>query len=236
MTGNGSTAWAAAALVLLASACGKGDVERAVAAPSSAPRPVDPRLAEVTAALEEGRVDDALAGLAPLQGFQAECLRARAEALRGDAVAALAALERARRLAPDEPELWGTEAEILAALGRPQAAAESLTEGAKRAGMSAVLLRAQGLVELANQGHGPQALAALEHARALDPKLPFLTWPLSQAHLLTGRAMLEKSPGEALAHARACRALAPESLDGRELEAEALTGCLRFEEAIALYE
>jgi predicted Zn-dependent protease len=171
-----------------------------------------------------------------MQGFEPECLRARAELLRGEPVAALAALERARALDSSQPELFATEAEILATLDRIQAAADVLAQGLRLAGADPALLRAQGVIELRNQGRGRQALEALERARARDPELPFLKWPLAQAHLLVGRGLLEKAPAEATFHARAARALWPELDDARELEAEGLAGELRFEEAIALYE
>lgn len=234
---------------LAAFACGDGSGESAVsggAHPSQAqatprpPRPRDPELHEVRRALEKGRGDLALSLLERMQGFEPECLRARAELLRGESVAALAALERARALDSGHPELFATEAELLATLDRIQAAADVLAEGLRRAGTDPALLRAQGVIELRNQGRGRQALEALERARALDPELPFLAWPLAQAHLLVGRAALEKTPAEATFHARAARALWPD-LDGAlddalELEAEGLAGELRFEESIALYE
>ncbi len=204
--------------------------------PRSARRLRDPELGEVRAALEKGRGDLALALLERTQGFEPECLRARAEIQRGEAVAALAAIERARSLDSSHPELFATEVEILATLDRIQAAAEVLSEGFRLAGADPALLRAQGVIELRNQGRGRQALQALERAQARDPELPFLKWPLAQAHLLVGRALLEASPAEASFHARTAHDLWPELDDALELEAEGLTGELRFEAAIALYE
>lgn len=186
--------------------------------------------------LEEGRGREAREDLAGSEGFAAECLRARAALLEGDPVAALRWIESARGLAPDAAELWGTEAEILASLDRLEGARESLTEGLARAGATAELERARGVIELRTSGHGLQALQALEHAQALDPDLPFLRWPLGAAHVLVGRTRLTDFPGEALAHARAARALAPASLEARELEAEALAALLDFEGALVLYE
>jgi len=224
-------------------ACGSGS-EGSAASVVAAPQPSapargvqarDPGLAAIRAAIEDGRGDLALALLEHRQGFEPECLRARAELLAGEPVEALSALERARSLDSGHPDLVATEAEILAALDRIQAAADLLTEGMRRAGPTAALFRAQGVIELRNQGHGERALAALERARALDPELPFMRWPLAQAHLLVGRGRLEKQPAEATRHARAARELWPDLDDALELEAEGLAGELRFEEALARY-
>lgn len=200
----------------------------------------DPELAPVRAALEGGHGDLARTLLERVSGFEAQCLRARAELLRGDAVAALAALERARALDDRHAELASTEIEVLSALDRLNTASEQLAEAFRRKGPHPALLRAQGVFELRRSGHARAALEALERARARDPELPFLSWPLAQAHLLVGRALVESAPAEATAHARAARRLRPEAGGLRdealELEAEGLAGELRFEEAIALYE
>ena len=218
-------------------ACGSGSGAALVAAPAppSHSRARDPGLAEARAAIEHGRGALASALLERVQGFEPECLRARTALLAGDPVGALAALERARALDAAHPELFATEAEILATLDRLRAAADVLADGVRRAGSDPALLRAQGVIELRNQGRGRQALEALERARALDSELPFLRWPLAQAHLLVGRGRLEKAPAEARAHARAALGLWPELVDALELEAEGLAGELRFEEALARY-
>jgi len=195
----------------------------------------DPALAEVRAVLEQGRGDLALALLERVGGFEAECLRARAEVLGGDGVAALRALDRARELAPQDPELAATEVELQVALGRIAAAGETLVEALKRLGPAPALLRARGVLELSTPNHGAAALEALERARAGDPELPFVQRPLALAHVLVGRALLESSPAEATAHAQAARAAWPPLEDALELEAEGLAGELRFEEALERY-
>jgi len=213
---------------------GRGELRVASVQDRSRPRR-DPELAEVRSALEAGRGDLALTLLERVEGFEPECLRARAALLEGDAVEALRRLEIARGLAPDHPELWATEAEILASLDRLEAAAKALEEGRKRAGDDPALERALGVIQLRNQGHAREALQALERARARDPELPFLRWPLSEAHRLVGRSLCSEAPGEALAHARAACALEPGSLEALELEAEALAANLQFEEALVRY-
>ena len=228
------------ALALLLAACGSDSTPSAsvAAAPPPAPRSRarDPELAPVIAALEAGRGDHALELLERVDGFEAACLRARAFTLEGDAVAALRNIEDARALAPDHPELYATQAEILTLLGRLPGAADALEEGLKRCGNDPALERARGVIELATSGRAKQGLEALERARAHDSTLPFLAWPLSQGHLLVGRSILQDQPLEALAQARAAQLTAPGSTDARELEAEALTGALRLEEAISVYE
>jgi tetratricopeptide (TPR) repeat protein len=225
-------------LVGLAGACGE---EPRASAPSPARLPAhpaaDPAFGEVRAALEGERGDLALTLLERVEGFEAECLRARAELLVGDSVAALATLERARAADPRDAELASTEVELYARLGRTAAAQERLAAALQRLGPTPELLRAQGVVELGVQGHAEAALTALERARARAPELPFLSVPLAQAHLLVGRARLEKAPAEATAHALAAKSLGGEPLreEAIELEAEGLTGELRFEEALERY-
>jgi tetratricopeptide (TPR) repeat protein len=231
-------AGALVACALLA-ACGggsEGGKQAGAAAPAVRSAPRSPELAEVRALIERERGDLALPLLERVPGFEAECLRARAQFLVGDSVAALASLTRARALDEHQPETWGTEAELMARMERVRGAAEILATAIARFGPAPALFRAQGVLELHQQGRAAQALEALERARALDPELPFLAWPLSRAHLLVGRARLEHAPAEATAHAMAARALDPLLLDARELEAEGLAGELRFEEALAIYD
>ncbi len=218
---------------------GGGAAGRAVRALAEDPGP--PGLGEVRSLLEAGRAAEAEQRLAGLQGFAAELLRARAALLGGDAVGALRALETARELAPDSVELWATEAEVLAALDRLPGARDALAEGLRRAGGAgardlAALERARGVIELRTSGHGREALEALERARARDAELPFLRWPLAQAHVLVGRSRLPDAPGDALAHARAARESVPALAEARELEAEALAANLDLEAALVLYE
>jgi tetratricopeptide (TPR) repeat protein len=232
-------------------ACGAGAEEPGVhAAPGAVrARPLrpsrDPELAEVRRVIEGRRGDLALTLLERVSGVEPECLRARAECLRGDAVAALAALERARLFDSFHPELLATEIEIFAALDRVASALELLEQGFRRCGAEPALLRARGVVDLRRAGRGASALEALERAHALDPELPFLRRPLAQAHLLVGRSRLEQAPAEATAHARSARRIWPgddgpedEELEAEtlELEAEGLAGELRLEEAIACLE
>jgi tetratricopeptide (TPR) repeat protein len=220
----------------LAACGGEGEPARAAAPEPVALMPRDPALAEVRAVLEKGRGALALELLERLPGVEAAVLRARAHALEGDAVAALAALAAARAAAPREPEAWATEVELLASLDRLEGASELLARALRELGPAPALHRARGVLELRTPGHGPQALEALERARGGDPELAFVDYPLAQAHILAGRAALERAPAEATVHARAAQRLLPELLDARELEAEALAGELRFDEALVVYD
>jgi len=228
-------------LVLLWAGCG-GEPEApappadaASALPFGYLRLASPELEPVRAFLERGEGARALALLERLQGFEAGLLRARARFLEGDTVAALAEVEEAQRLAPEDPEGIAVEIELLAALDRLRGAAELLEPAVRRSGRHPALLRAQGVIELRNSGHGREALAALERAQALDPELPFLRFPLAQAYLLAGRADLERRPADALAKAHAAERVWPGLIEVLELEAEAQAGLLDFEAALAAY-
>jgi len=192
-------------------------------------------LAPVREALEHGEGTRAFALLERLQGYEPGLLRARAYFLMGDAVGALAEVEEAQRHAPEDPEGIAVEIELMAAMDRLHAAADLLEPAMRRSGRHPALLRAQGVIELRNPGRGRAALAALERARALDPELPFLRFPLSQAYLLAGRADLERAPAEALAKAHAAERQWPGLLESLELQAEAHAGALDFESAIEAY-
>ena len=228
-----------ALLLCLAGCGGEASVEGADGQTSSLPagyrRLASPELAPVREALEQGHGARALTLLERLQGFEAGLLRARAQFLVGDPVAALAEVEEAQRHSPQDPEGIAVEIELLAAMDRLHGAAELLEPAVRRSGRHPALLRAQGVIELRNSGHGREALAALERAQALDPELPFLRFPLAQAYLLAGRADLERAPDQALAKARAAERIWPGLSESLELEAEAHTGLLDFESALRTY-
>ncbi len=198
----------------------------------------DPRLQDAERALEAGLPDAAWVLLEKLAGrTEAEVflLRARAALAEGDGVGALRELEDARALHPEDPEVAGVEVEVLAALDRLPAAGDALKEAHKRFGRTAVLERARGILLLRTSGKGREALAALEQARELAPALPFVDFPLAQAHGLAGRAALSEGRlEEASDHARAALARDPSDPDLRELEADARAALLDFEGALAI--
>lgn len=217
-------------------ACGDEPARTATAAASARER--DARLAPLVRAIEGGRSEEALAGLAAL-GAAPDAdpvalveLEARARFLAGDAVGALRAIETVRREHPLDGRLWASEAELYAAMGRPNAGEEAYRKGLSAAGTTPELERAHGVLRLVMPGGARRALEALEHARELDPTLPFVDIPLSQAHLLLGRAELGEAPAQALLHARAGLLLTAEQPDLLELYAEAAEALGSFEEAL----
>lgn len=235
-----SRALASALLSVALAACGDAPGRAALATEAPAPAR-DARLAPVVAALEAGRLDEALAALGPLRAAGAAPaalaeVEARALLARGDAVGALRALEAARAASPGDARPLASEAEVYAALGRRNAAEDSLRRGLALGGARAELERARGVLGLVTPGGAAQALDALERARALDPALPFVDGPLAQAHLLAGRAALQGAPDEALAHARAGLALAPGQRELVALSSEALEGMGDFEGALRALE
>jgi len=205
----------------------------------------DPRLDDARRAIEEGLPDAAWILLDQVGelGIETGLYRARACLSEADAVGALRELEAVRALAedPKASEEWvgefhATEVEILAALDRLESARELLKRSYAAVGKLAVLERARGVLLLRTPGAGLEALAALEGAAARQPGLPFLAFPLAQARLLVGRGLLAEDPEGALALARLALDHDPANPDFRELEAEALSGRMFFEEALAIYE
>ena len=233
-----------AALVWVLIGCGcdsAGGEAGAQAAPRvGGARSADARLVRLREAIEFGRLDLArtlMAQVEAVAGFEAPLLRARTELLAGDSVAALRALEEARRLLPDDGRVYACAAEVYANLGRFPAAERELKAGLEVAGRSADLERATGVILILQPGGSTRGLAHLERALAQDPQLPFVARPLSQAHLLEGRRCLQA--GDALGafkHARLAHEHDPAELYVKELEADALQALNDFDGALELYE
>ena len=200
----------------------------------------DPRVRDVERALEAGLPEAAATLLDRLEdglGVEGPLLRARATLLGGDAVGALRQVERARAQAPEDGRVLALEVEVLAILDRLDAAREKLRAAWKLVGRTAELERARGLVLLRTPGGGSEALDALLAARRLEPELPFVDFPLAQAHWLAGReALAAGDPATALAHAARARAATPGHPEALELEAEARAAVGDFDAALACYE
>ena len=199
----------------------------------------DSRLAELHAALDAGLLDAAATLLDQIGdsiGVEAPLLRARIVLLQGDAVASLRFIESAKQLASGDARVLATEIEIHVALDRLVGARELLRAAYKAAGRTPELERARGVLLIRTPGGGREGLTALETARELDPNLPFLGFPLAQAHHLVGREALgADAPDQALVHALLAREHDSLNLDYRELEAEARAGMGDFEGSLALY-
>lgn len=206
--------------------------------PAQLPRSDDPRLAGVARAIEEGELEAANGALLGLpQGLDRELLTARLYAAEGDAISAVRTIEAARERWPDQGRVYGTAAEIHAASGRTESAEAEIREGLAVAGPVPALARARGVLALIREGGAALGLEHLLDARERDPGIWFTERPLFEAHLLLGNAAMgAEEPLEALGHARAALAAAPDEPEARQLEADALAAMGEFEPAISIYE
>jgi len=231
-----------AALTLLANGCGSGDSDGdGAGAASGSPRYTrDPRLIEAQEAVERGMVDVARTLLGQIRenaGVDHAVLEAKILHLEGQDLDVIRVINQAKTRWPDDARVWAAEAEHLASLGRVTGAEEAIREGWRRAGKAPELERAQGILLLSTPGGAEYGLAHLEKGLELDPGLPYTGLPLAAAHILAGRMDIAREAFEdAHEHALAALAWDPSGPDSRELAAEALTGLLRYEEALALYE
>ena len=183
-------------------ASGSGGGQTLILAPmvDSEPRSLDPRLLGARRALAAGQASSArtqLDQLAGAAGVEGPLLEARLALWSREVVEALAAVERARALAPADSRVFATSAEILAVTDRGADAEQEILDGIEVAGLTPDLRRAQGVRMLFQSGRGPAALGLLEAALEADPDLPYMDWPLSQAYLLTARADLGQAGGAA---------------------------------------
>ena len=182
---------------------GSGEAGQTLVLPAmvdSEPRSQDPRLLGARKALAAGQGSSArtqLDQLAGAAGVEGPLCEARLALWSGEVVQALAAVERARSLAPADSRVFATNAEILASTDRDADAEIEIQAGIEAAGLTPDLRRAQGVRMLFQSGRGPMALALLEAALAADADLPYMDWPLSQAYLLTARADLGQAGGAA---------------------------------------
>ena len=225
--------------LLFASSCGS-DSEGTQAAEEVAQEgvPWDTRLDPVAEALEQGRPEEALELLAQhaddasFDPVSLVLLTSRARFLQGDAVAALRDIETARVDHVADARLWVMEAELYALMGRGAAAEDALRQGIKLAGRIQEIERAHGIIQLMRPGGARLGLESLKRAQRLEPALPFVDAPLSQAHLLVGRSRLGEAAGEARAHALAGLEILPGQPELRELLAESLESLGEFDAAL----
>ena len=249
------------AAVLSVAGCG---AEESVAAPSSAPaRIAEPRAAEARPAAEREPVEQlpqsnhaaarraaralefgaaaaaaaALADLPAAASFDRRLLTARLDDLRGDPVGAVRGLESLRAEYPNQGRVFATAAELHAAAGRLESAEDEIRRGLAACGPTAELTRARGMLALSRPGAADVGLGHLLAARAARPELWFCDLALSQAQVLLGNAaMADQRPLDALGHARAARVAVPDSVDARELEADASAALGDFTGAIQGYQ
>jgi tetratricopeptide (TPR) repeat protein len=194
------SAWIAALACLLVVSCGDGeggvaraqvsdtDSASALEMAQAEPRSGDPRLLGARKALaagQEASVRTQLDQLGGAAGVEGPLCEARLALWMGEVTEALAAVERARALAPSDSRVFATLAEIFAMVSRGADAEEELGLGLELAGPTPDIRRAQAVRMLFQAGRGPDALKLLLAAAAADPSLPYMDWPLSQAQLLT---------------------------------------------------
>lgn len=227
-------------LLLLATSCGSGTTEVDAGTRSTWTRSADPRLLEARAALEAGRpsaAESLLASLGPAAGVEGPLCSARVFLTQGMVVAAMKEVERARELAPEDPRVFATMAEILALAGRGGDAEDEIARGAVFGPRSLDLERARAFLDLTRPGQGPLALARLEAALAADPGLPYCNWPMAQAHLLTGRAALGAGDAQLAAdQARLALGREPDLATAEELLGSALASLEDFAGALEALE
>ncbi len=240
---------AALVLGLALTLAGCGSESGASATRAAEAYPLDPRLAEVRDALDAGIPDAAITLLDQLgdeAGVEALLLRARAVLFQGDAVGSLKRIADAKRVhaqtsadgeaAQPDARILATEVEIYVALDRIAAAQDLLREAYKAVGRTPELERARGVLLIRTPGGGREGLTALETARELAPGLPFVGFPLAQAHHLVGREALgAQAADQALVHALLAREYDPLDPSFRELEAEARAGLGDFQTSLELY-
>lgn len=212
----------------------------AQAAAPAVERSGDPRLAEARAALEAGRPSAAktlLENLGAQAGVEGPLALARAHLALGAVVPALEQVERARELSASDPRVFATSAEILALADQGAAAQAELDQGFALSPGAPDLLRAQAFLHLTRPGEAPLALERLQEALRLDPKTPYVDWPLAQAYFLTGSAALGSGDlAGAIVAARAALELEPELGEAEELLGAAHVSSQDFGAAIAAYE
>ncbi len=242
-------------LVVLGLACSKdseADTSAAGRGPRAATRPPvvraevppwTPRVHDAAAvaaglALERGDLESARRLLATLPaGLDAELLAARLATLEGSQIAAIRALEDARRRFPDEARVWATAAELHAWAGREESAETEMREALARFGTTPEIARARGVLMICREGGAQAGLVHLEQALAMDPDVEFVDRPLAQGHLLLASQALGRADlAAALYHAEAAYERDPADVDVRIALADARQAATDFEGAIELYE
>ncbi|MAE27825.1 MAG: hypothetical protein CMJ87_02410 [Planctomycetes bacterium] len=205
----------------------------------------DPRLAELTAALDMGhgrRAGDLLEELGstaggPLTPLLHALYGARLDALEGRPLAWSRRIETARVLAPEDGRVYATAAELHAAAGRLETAQRELERGLLACGVTPELERARGVILLSTPGQATEGLAHLIIAAERAPGLPFMDRALSQGYLLVGNARLGEGDAEtALDLARLAVGRDPEEGPARRLLADALAALGQFGESITILE
>jgi len=205
------------------------------------PRSMDADVVRLREAIDSGRLGEAQELLAAVRGslgVEGTLLTARVRALEGRHIDAGRLIEEARGVAPSDPRVYATAAELHGAAGRFETAWSEVRRGEEECGDDAPeLFRARGVLWICREGGATTGVELLEDARFGDPTLPFLGRPLGQAYLLLAKS--------ALADGLATRALDyvgrslehdPADVDARRLMVDVRAGLTDFEGAIELLE
>lgn len=204
-------------------------------------RSTDPRVVEARAVLDEGRIDlapDLVERAAALVEVEGHLLRARLAALQGDGVAVRREVEQARALAPSDPRVHATAAELAAAEGRLDEAEQAIQRGIRECDpTSPELLRARGVQLICTPGRAKEGLEFLVRAREADPDLPFMARALGQAHLLVAKEHMQAgSAARALEEIDLSLEFDPAEVDAKRFRAECLMALGEWSEGLSVYD
>lgn len=206
-------------------------------------RSQDPRVQSLRQALADGWDEVAAELYADLKdlpdlGVESQLLGARLAALLGDEVESSRLLEQAKLLEPKDARVWATAAELAMQAGREDTALQVWKQGRKVCGPSPEILRAEGVLAIFQTGmrQGRRGVVLLEKAVELDPGLPFVNWPLSEAHRLLAQEVAGTKPELAIEHCEKAVELTADNMEAREFLGELYMGAGRWGEGIQLFE
>ena len=206
-------------------------------------RSQDPRVQSLRKALADGWDEVAAELYADLKdlpelGVESLLLGARLAAMLGDAVESTRLLEQAKLQEPKDPRVWATAAELAMEAGRVETAIEEWKKGRKVCGLTPEILRAEGVLAIFQQGinQGRRGVALLERAAELDPDLPFLDWPLSEAHRLMAQEIAGTDPESAIEHCEKAVKLSADNLEAREFLGDLYMTAGRWGDGIQVFE
>ncbi|MDZ4772145.1 MAG: hypothetical protein SGI72_03325 [Planctomycetota bacterium] len=197
-----------------------------------------PRLDRLRRALTFGDTSE-VAGLLDASndaGVEAPLLRARALALDAKGtIEALRLVQTVREIAPSNPEVYATAAEIYASRSSFESGWQEVERGLAACGESAEFSRARGVLWISRENGAKKGLEHLERARTIDADLPFMERALGQAHLLVAKFEAQAGRKEsALEHARASLSFDPDDVDAKRFLSDAYADALDFQAAIAV--
>jgi tetratricopeptide (TPR) repeat protein len=206
-------------------------------------RSQDPRVLSLRQALADGW-DDVAAELyedlkdLPELGVESQLLGARLAAMVGDPIESSRLLERAKLQEPKDARVWATAAELAMEAGRGDTALEEWKKGRKLCGLTPEMLRAEGVLAIFQTGmrQGRRGVALLEKAVQLDPGLPFVNWPLSEAHRLLAQEVAGTQPELAIEHCEKAVSLTADNLEAREFLGDLYMTAGRWGEGIKIFE